>query len=527
MKTITFKFILLSAVAASGLVVAQEPKKDEAPKIPKGKFTISKETTYATGPVDKDGYIDYAAALNERLKQGVTGENNANVLLLKALGPHPDRATMPPDFFRLMGIDPPPEKGDYFVHLYYYLKDHLKINVDERYEQTNAEEDRSRRSPWRAKDIPHIASWLKVNEKPLNLVAEAAKRSQYYSPLVTRRSEKRDPQLNFLLHGVQMNRSFANALRSRAMLRLGEGDNEGAWQDSLTCHRLGRLVGRGGTMIEWLVAAALESVANGTDLEYLHHAQPDAKRIEKCLTDLNGLAPFPSLAERVDLGERLLALDTVLWTDQFWADSMAAKVVGFSNDDKQAIIDSMRQPDWDPALRSVNQWFDRLTVAARDKDRASKLTQLAQIQEELEEQVKKLRDARGLGRALAANDKEKNKLYGDYLMAWASTSIIKVCHSEDRLRQSRENARIAFALAWYRADHGSYPKDLSALAPKYLAEVPNDWFSGEPLIYRPTEKGYLLYSVGVNGEDEEGRGPDDDPRGDDIAVRMPIPEPKK
>jgi len=52
----------------------------------KGKFTISKETTFVTGPVDKDGYIDYTAALNERLRQGMTPENNANVLIWKALG---------------------------------------------------------------------------------------------------------------------------------------------------------------------------------------------------------------------------------------------------------------------------------------------------------------------------------------------------------------------------------------------------------------------------------------------------------
>ena len=36
----------------------------------RGTFTIGKTTTYFTGPVDKNGYIDYAAALNERMKEG-------------------------------------------------------------------------------------------------------------------------------------------------------------------------------------------------------------------------------------------------------------------------------------------------------------------------------------------------------------------------------------------------------------------------------------------------------------------------
>jgi hypothetical protein len=62
------------------------------------------------------------------------------------------------------------------------------------------------------------------------------------------------------------------------------------------------------------------------------------------------------------------------------------------------------------------------------------------------------------------------------------------------------------------------------LAPKYLKRIPSDLFSGQALIYRPNEDGYLLYSVGVNGKDEDGRGHDDEPAGDDLSVRIPLPE---
>ena len=56
--------------------------------------------------------------------------------------------------------------------------------------------------------------------------------------------------------------------------------------------------------------------------------------------------------------------------------------------------------------------------------------------------------------------------------------------------------------------------------------MPDDLFSGKPLVYRPDDKGYLLYSVGVNGQDDGGRWMDDDPPGDDLRVRMPMPAPK-
>jgi hypothetical protein len=51
-------------------------------------------------------------------------------------------------------------------------------------------------------------------------------------------------------------------------------------------------------------------------------------------------------------------------------------------------------------------------------------------------------------------------------------------------------------------------------------------FSGGPLSWRPEKDGYLLYSVGPNGRDEDGRGREDDPPGDDLRVRMPVREPK-
>jgi hypothetical protein len=102
-------------------------------------------------------------------------------------------------------------------------------------------------------------------------------------------------------------------------------------------------------------------------------------------------------------------------------------------------------------------------------------------------------------------------------------AVSKVRQAADRAEQSQANLHVAFALAAYRRDHGSYPPKLEDLAPAYLAKVPSDLFSGKALIYRPTEIGYLLYSVGANGKDDGGRGQGDDPAGDDLSVRVPLP----
>src|SRR5438128_2070652 len=103
----------------------KDDKADKPRKNYKPKFTVGKETTYVTGPVDKDGFIDYATALHERMRQGVTPENNANVLIWKAIGPHPQGLTMPAYFFDWLSIAVPPEQGDYFVDLPRYMMEQL------------------------------------------------------------------------------------------------------------------------------------------------------------------------------------------------------------------------------------------------------------------------------------------------------------------------------------------------------------------------------------------------------------------
>jgi hypothetical protein len=58
-------------------VLALPPQGQPTPKYP-----VSKDTTYVTGPIDKDGFIDYAAALNQLLGKSITPETNANALMM-------------------------------------------------------------------------------------------------------------------------------------------------------------------------------------------------------------------------------------------------------------------------------------------------------------------------------------------------------------------------------------------------------------------------------------------------------------
>jgi hypothetical protein len=498
------------------------------------KFTISKETTYVTGPLDKDGYIDYPAALNERLGKGIKPENNANVLIWKAIGPRPEGKPMQPEFYRLLGMEEPPERGDYFIDLRRYVKEHLKLEPGEQADAINNQITQVTKRPWTAKDYPEMAGWLKVNEKPLALAFEATRRSDYYNPLLPIRTVKgTGTLLGAPTPGVFKCRDIATALATRAMLHVGEGKLDKAWQDLLTCHRLGRLAARGATLFDMVVGIVIDQVASNADLALLECAKPTAKQATTWLRDLQELPPMPVVADKVDLGERFIFLDCVQLVQEGGLKNLDALAGGTSKPDPlrekgQQIVEEII--DWDPALRNGNRWYDRLAAATRIKDRVVREKELDRIDETLRTMTKDVVNPENVWQAVLKGEqlgKALGKLAGDILIALVMPGALKGRISADKAEQTERNLQLAFALAAYKSDHNRYPPKLDDLAPKYLARIPDDLFSGKALIYRPSDDGYLLYSVGVNGKDDGGRGRDDDPPGDDLSVRMPLPELKR
>jgi hypothetical protein len=408
---------------------------------------------------------------------------------------------------------PPPERGEYFVGLLRYAKDHLGLDSAESlYDQQGRALQRS----WVSKECPHIAGWLKANEKPLALVLEATRRPKYFNPLVAPRDERgASVLLAAPLPGVQKCREFAAALND-------------AWQDLLACHRLGRLVARGATLMEALVGFAIDEIVRGAELAFLDRAGLNAEQARECLRDLQRLPSLPPLADKMDLGERFMFLNIVQLVQRRGLDALgglgeAAAPRKEANPLVRQVLDGV---DWDPALRTGNRWFDRVAAALRIEDHTAREKELSRIHEELKTLKEKAGNAAEVVEALRGGKnpgKAVGQKIGDILVSHLMPAYNKVQPAADRAEQAQRNQYLAFALAAYRADHGRYPERLDELTPKYLAEVPRDLFSGKSLIYRPSRDGYLLDSVGANGRDEGGRWYNDDPPGDDPRVRMPLP----
>ena len=81
---------------------------------------------------------------------------------------------------------------------------------------------------------------------------------------------------------------------------------------------------------------------------------------------------------------------------------------------------------------------------------------------------------------------------------------------------------VALAAERYRQANHHWPDQLTELCPRYLTkEVPRDPFDGQPLRYRPTAEGVVLYSVSEDRMDNGGNLSDNTSiKGTDLGVRL-------
>jgi hypothetical protein len=494
--------------------------------------TISKETTYITGPLRKEGYVDYVAATNERYGHGVTRENNASVLFWKAMGPGKIPNANRERFFKMLGIPPLPEQGDCFVDFSSYVQrlqdagtlapaEPGKESVADAYEQF----DRAMKQPWSKTECPVVVGWLAANEKHMATLVEATGRPRCYQPLL---STDTIAAIGEDLPAIQQYREFARVFVARAMLRLGEGNVDDAWRDLLACHRLARLVGQRPLLIHALVAIAVDGIACSGDQALLQHARLTATQALKMREDLAKLAPVCRMADTFDFGERFVCLDCVSLAARNGVSALAGMLGLHSGKLAESLMNQAARAaiDWDEILRMSNSWYDRIADAYRKPAGGARNAAIRKLDEEIHKQAQVARDVKSLALSVLATPRQaiSERVGKVFLAEFLSAAIGPVSVAENRAAVRIELDKVAVALAAYRADHDSYPAKLADLVPKYLAQLPKDIFNDADLHYRLEAGGYVLYSVGPNRKDDGAKSYEDrtetNDEWDDLVVRV-------
>ena len=459
------------------------------------KLVVGPETTFVNGPLTAEGLIDYEAALHEQLSMGVSPDNNAAVLIDRAFGPAAISPRLRVRYFEWLGIEPLPVRGDYVVNHVAFAQQKLGgvPDVAERHAAIFDELRRAQQRSWTRDECPMAGEWLAVNEKPLELIEAATKRSNFYAPLV------KAEQLAVGESSIQNLREAARLLVTRAMLRLGEDDVTGAWSDLLTCHRLARLIGqRPQSTIVFLVAVAVDAIATAGDAALIAHGL-SAEQARHCLADHAALPEIIPVVETLQLGERLVCLDSMQST------SVSA---GF---------------DFNVTLRRLNCRFDDSIAAMKLKGVQQRREALDKLSADLNQRAKTSRQPLRLAAGFVISPRKAiSNSASDTLIALMGPSFTQAQKSDDRTRIKSDLVRVGFALAAYRAEQGGYPMGLNDLVPKCLAALPTDRMNDQPLRYVRRENGFLIYSVGANGRDDDGANAERQNL-DDISFEVPPP----
>jgi hypothetical protein len=484
---------------------------------------VSPQTTVITGPVGPEGYPDYVATLDAQTREGITPDNNAVVLLVRALGP-PDLAVkLQPKFFKRLGIAPPTQ-ANYLVSWANYCK---TIPTDgQNVRQTAADwfqslleiQDQAAERPWRRGEFPHLAKWLDANAGPLDLIAEASRRPKYYAPLV---SDQNPPSVfSSLLPLTQASREAALALVVRAMLRLNEKQYQAAWDDLMACRRLGRLVGQGPLLVEALVGYAIEGLAVSGQMKFLAEAELTAEEWATLQRDVASLPPRAPLADKIDRGERFGGLDLILAVARQGPKALTGVTPGNLDNPLTGIL--LRGIDWNVPLATLNEWMDRFVAAFKIESPKERALAMETVQDDLHAMVGRSKEPWSIARAVASRRRASEKI-GDIFVALMMPAISAVFQAEARIKTNDDLLVIGLALARYKAEQGKYPEKLEQLVPSILKALPADAFASTPFVYKKRGNGYLLYSLGANQTDEGGKGYDQD--GDDLVIEIPRPDP--
>jgi hypothetical protein len=483
------------------------------------KIIISPQTTVIDGPVNPDGTINYVAYMDAKYAEGVTPENNAAPLLIKALGPDLLPAETRAEILRRLGLTE--SEVDKATHLVKWKDRAFRAPSTKPSRWSGDHDDKDLQEICGAihdgtlKGDPDLEAWSAENADALQLLCEASKKPRLYIPMV---SNYKPPQLTdalcpFSLASLQL--ASPRALDARARLRFGAGDFDGGWADVMATHRLARLVGQHSALISRLVAVTMETIASQSGRDAIANPQLPAQKLTQILDDLTSLPPLETMVDTVDRTARFRFLDGVM---------------AFSRGGSGEIVEGVPaegcEADWNAVLRNANSFYDDMTRALRTPRFAADTSAKDAFTERIKGRETRIGVSKPEGIKMTAErfggrvtrQALSNDIF-DFLSDMHGVVPSSVFDLHDAARMSLEVEKTAAALALYKARHGRFPGSLKELCPDLLKEVPKDVFSpkGE-LVYRANDNAYIVYSVGRNLKDDGGVS--DNAGKDDIVAKV-------
>jgi len=269
------------------------------------------DTTVYDAPLRDDGTVDYIAAMNAELAQGVTSENNAFVELW-LVRPVARFTDADGQIAEHLGIESR-TCDERFIGFFDFMADPGRgVTEDEAWEIYEA----GYVGPFVGDDVPDIMAWLERNDAALDRIVEATRRPRFYVPWLSGDDDDPGNLATVMAPYLSMYREYVRALMFRIHMELGEGRTSEAIEDLCAVRDLAALLRIEPTVLAHLVAASIDTMAVGLVQTVLTAGDPTREQLDAFELGWSFKAEQTTIVQALDQTERLYTLDLL---QQGWA----------------------------------------------------------------------------------------------------------------------------------------------------------------------------------------------------------------
>jgi len=305
-----------------------------------------------------------------------------------------------------------------------------------------------------------------------------------------------------LLPHVQQVRAAVRFLDLEASMRMHRGGHAGATQSLICQVRTGESLRDEPIIVSQLVRLAVFSVFVERLKDYLAWGQATDEELAQ-LQAAVAEVDIPRSLTRAMQGERAIAYQTVISSDMQAIDNMGGRPSG---------------------LPLGNLTGNQSMANVRPGDSAMVLTLLTEIVEASKHPFPEaIEEAAAVDARMTqffAEDQQKPLWDRHMLAQMLLPAVRKVTQSAMERTAIQRTALTAIAIERYRVKHGKLPEKLVDLVPDFIEGIPVDPTDGQPLRYRVLEKGFVVYSIGPDKQDDQGDVGLSSQRGRDLGMKI-------
>jgi len=336
-------------------------------------------------------------------------------------------------------------------------------------------------------ELKSLSDWLEANQRAFKVLREGSHRPDFWNEYQSDDTElARGRLVANAMEILQAYKYLARAVRWQIQYEAYNGDIETALSDCVALTKFGGHLQGHGLFIQQLVGIAIEGLANGTTFILLDRVAVPADVLKDAQEELDRQfdrqEPVISMeAEKVFCydqiqrtftddgqgGGRMLARGMVYVVTDDWKENFL-RFISFNHPRRQEVV------------ANIDKYFERFAQMLIE-------TPLELRDKTIDEQV----------------GNEFN--ITPHMLKVQIPAHERVGQIAWRMKSGREALLTVLAVMRYEKEKSRYPASLDELvAAGYLKKLPMDPYSDGPFVYRKTESGFLLYSLGKNLKDDCG-----------------------